>query len=130
AAVNANVGSFQLGPMATEIEQQTVRWIAELLGFPVDCGGVLVSGGNMANFVALLAARTRQAHWDVRARGIAGDGQRLRLYASSETHTWLQKAADLAGLGTDAISWIASDGEGRIDVSALRERIAADREQG
>jgi glutamate/tyrosine decarboxylase-like PLP-dependent enzyme len=116
--------------MATEIEQQTVRWIAELLGFPVDCGGVLVSGGNMANFVALLAARTRQSSWDVRARGIAEDGQRLRIYASSETHTWLQKAADLAGLGTDAISWIAADGEGRIDVSALRERIVADREQG
>jgi aromatic-L-amino-acid/L-tryptophan decarboxylase len=130
AAVNANVGSFQLGPMATEIESQTVRWIAELLGYPSDCGGVLVSGGNMANFVALLAARTVHTDWDVRTRGVAGGGKRLRIYASSDTHTWLQKAADLAGLGTDAISWIPVDDEGRIAVHALRERIAADRQQG
>ncbi|HEV7127758.1 MAG TPA: pyridoxal-dependent decarboxylase, partial [Ktedonobacterales bacterium] len=49
AAVNPNVGSFMLGPIATEIEAQTVRWIAELIGYPTQCGGLLVSGGNMAN---------------------------------------------------------------------------------
>ena len=47
--------------MATEIEAQTVRWIAELIGYPQPCGGLLVSGGNMANFVGLLAARTAKA---------------------------------------------------------------------
>ncbi|HJU66408.1 MAG TPA: pyridoxal-dependent decarboxylase, partial [Gemmatimonadaceae bacterium] len=46
AAVNPNVGAWSLSPLATEIERQTVRWIAELLGFPIDCGGLLVSGGN------------------------------------------------------------------------------------
>ena len=57
AAVNPNVGAWMLSPAATEIESQTVRWIAELIGYPVDCGGLLVSGGNMANFVCVLAAR-------------------------------------------------------------------------
>ena len=57
AAVNPNVGAWMLSPAATEIESQTVRWIAELIGYPVDCGGLLVSGGNMANFVCFLAAR-------------------------------------------------------------------------
>src|SRR6185503_18314752 len=56
AAVNQNVGGWKLSPMATEIEAQTVRWIAELIGFPADCGGLLVSGGNMANLVCLMAA--------------------------------------------------------------------------
>src|SRR6266850_2387789 len=66
SAVNPNVGSFQLAPVATEIEAQTVRWIAELIGFPADCGGLLLSGGNMANFVCFLAARAANAGWDVR----------------------------------------------------------------
>src|SRR5262245_56310205 len=61
SAVNQNVGAWRLAPIATEIEAQTVRWIAELIGFPADAGGLLVSGGNMANFVGLLAARTAKA---------------------------------------------------------------------
>jgi aromatic-L-amino-acid decarboxylase len=57
AAVNPNVGAWTLSPAATEIESQTVRWIAELIGYPGDCGGLFLSGGNMANFVCFLAAR-------------------------------------------------------------------------
>ena len=97
AAVNPNVGAWTLSPAATEIESQTVRWIAELIGYPADCGGLLVSGGNMANIVCFLAARAAKAGWDVREQGVAGgSGRRLRVYASAETHTWIQKAADLA----------------------------------
>ena len=72
AAVNPNVGAWTLSPAATEIESQTVRWIAELIGYPADCGGLLVSGGNMANFVCFLAARAAKAGWDVREHGVAG----------------------------------------------------------
>src|SRR5204863_8567058 len=70
SALNANVGSWTLSPAATEIEAQTVRWIAELIGFPAG-DGLLVSGGNMANMVCLIAARAAAASWDVRADGIA-----------------------------------------------------------
>ena len=69
AAVNSNVGAWALSPAATEIECQTVRWIAELIGYPVDCGGLLVSGGNMANFVCFMAARAAKAGWDVTSPG-------------------------------------------------------------
>ncbi len=131
AAVNANVGAWTLGPAATEIESQTVRWIAELIGYPVDCGGLLVSGGNMANIVCLLAARAAKAGWDVRERGVAGDSRRrLRVYGSAETHTWIQKAADICGLGTSAIRWIPTDERLRMDVSALRRQIEADKAAG
>lgn len=100
AAVNPNVGAWTLSPAATEIESQTVRWIAELIGYPVNCGGLLLSGGNMANFVCFLAARTAKAGWDVRKYGVSeGSGRRLRVYCSGETHTWIQKATDLGGLG-------------------------------
>jgi glutamate/tyrosine decarboxylase-like PLP-dependent enzyme len=131
AAVNPNVGAWALSPAATEIEAQTVRWIASLIGYPGDCGGLLVSGGNAANIVCFLAARAAKAGWDVRAQGVAGEpGRRLRVYASAETHTWIQKAADISGIGTGSIRWIPTDGQLRMDVSALGRQIAADRAAG
>lgn len=129
AAINANVGGATLAPVASAIEEQTVRWIAELMGYPADCGGLLVSGGNMANIVAFFAARRARADWDVRQHGV-GKGLPMLVYASAETHTWLQKAADLSGIGTDAIRWVDTDSEGRMDTSGLAARIAADRQAG
>jgi glutamate/tyrosine decarboxylase-like PLP-dependent enzyme len=130
AAVNANVGSFILAPAATEIEAQTIRWIAELIGYPRDCGGILVSGGNMANFVGFFAARAAKAGPDIRTRGVAHDGPRLRVYGSAETHTWIQKAADLSGIGTDAVRWIDVDRELRMDLDALQRLLDEDAARG
>jgi aromatic-L-amino-acid/L-tryptophan decarboxylase len=124
AAVNPNVGAWLLSPMASEIEGQTIRWVAEMLRYPVDCGGLFVSGGNMANFVCFLAARQAKAPFDVRTKGM--DGTRLRAYCSKETHTWIQKAADMAGMGTDAIRWIPVDDEMKMNLTALREQILKD----
>jgi len=130
SAVNQNCGSWTLAPMAAEIEAQTVRWIAEFIGYPPSCGGLLVSGGNMANFVCLLTARTAKAGGDVRKAGLGNGAPRLIAYASSETHTWIQKAADLFGFGTDSIRWIAIDAQQRMDPDDLRRQIAADRQRG
>jgi aromatic-L-amino-acid/L-tryptophan decarboxylase len=130
AVINQNVGAWRLSPIATEIEAQTVRWIAELMGFPSGGGGLLVSGGNMANCVCFLAARTAKATWDVRTTGFRGDNPRLCVYASVETHTWIQKAADLFGLGTDAIRWISVDDQQRMNIVALEQQIEDDRRSG
>jgi glutamate/tyrosine decarboxylase-like PLP-dependent enzyme len=106
SALNPNVGAWILSPAATEIERQTVRWIASLIGYSQDCGGLLLSGGNMANVVCFLAARAAKASWNVRELGVAEDGgHRLRVYASIETHTWIHKAADCSGIGTASIRW-------------------------
>src|SRR5215208_356876 len=129
SAVNPNVGAWMLSPAATEIEGQTVRWIASLIGYPEDCGGLLVSGGNMANMVCFLAARAAKGGADLREQGVAA-GARLRAYASAETHTWIQKAADISGLGTAAIRWIPTDASLRMNVAALRRQIDADRAAG
>ena len=131
AAVNPNVGAWNLSPIASEIEAQTVRWIAELIGYPSDCGGLLVSGGNMANFVPFLAARKAKADWNASAEGLrAAAGRPLRVYCSAETHTWIHKAADLFGLGTDAIRWIGTDSDLRMDTAALRKQIQEDKARG
>jgi len=130
AALNPNVGAWTLSPAASEIEAQAVRWIAELVDYPTDCGGLFVSGGNMANFVCFLAARAARAGWDVRRDGLVASGRQLLVYASAETHTWIQKATDLAGLGTSAIRWIPTDDRLRMDVTQLERRIDADRAAG
>jgi glutamate/tyrosine decarboxylase-like PLP-dependent enzyme len=127
SAVNPNVGAWKLSPMATEIEGQVIRWIAQFIGYPEDCGGLMLSGGNMANLTCFLAARAAKAGWDVRKQGVAS-GSRLCVYASSETHTWIQKAADLAGLGTDAIHWI--NGQQTMDLDQLERRYRQDIEDG
>jgi glutamate/tyrosine decarboxylase-like PLP-dependent enzyme len=133
ASVNANCGAWALSPAATEVERQVVRWVAELIGFPCDAsaGGILVSGGNMANIVCLIAALRAQAGWDVRAHGVGGGaGQRLAVYASSEVHTWLQKGADLCGLGIDSVRSVPVDGSRAMNVDALLRQISEDRERG
>jgi glutamate/tyrosine decarboxylase-like PLP-dependent enzyme len=129
SAVNPNVGGWQLSPLASEIEGQTVRWLGELIGFPAG-GGLLVSGGNMANLVGFFAARRARTPWDLRTEGLAGHAERLVLYASTETHTWIQKAADLSGLGTNAIHWIEVDDQQRLKVDDLERRLNEDRAAG
>ncbi len=131
ASVNPNVAAWPLAPLATELEAQTIRWIAELLGYPPDCGGLLVSGGNMANFVGFLAARRARTPWDVRSVGLgSAEASPLRVYVSEETHTWIEKAADIFGLGTESIRWIETDAQQRMLVAPLRDRITHDREAG
>ena len=72
-----------------------------------------------------------QADWDIRKHGVfENPGRKLRVYCSGETHTWIQKATDLGGLGTDSIRWIATDSKSRMDVSALRRQIEADTAAG
>jgi glutamate/tyrosine decarboxylase-like PLP-dependent enzyme len=126
SALNQNVALWNLAPAATEIEAQTVRWIAELIGFPAG-GGLLVSGGNAANHVCMIAARAAAARWDVRSEGVSREnGRELVAYASRETHTWIQTAADMCGLGTNAIRWIETNAALQMDTTALRRAIDAD----
>jgi glutamate/tyrosine decarboxylase-like PLP-dependent enzyme len=125
ATVNQNVGGHLLSPLATEMEAQVVRWIAELLGMPHGSGGVLVSGGNMANMVGMWAGRARALGERVRSGGIR-DLPPMRIYASAATHTWVQKWADLSGMGTDGIRPIPTDAHEGLRAEALREMIGGD----
>lgn len=129
AAVNPNVGAWALSPMATEIEAQTLRWIAELLGYPTTCSGVLVSGGAMANYVGLYTAL--RAVFPRDSAGRTPDRiARTTVYASTETHTWIEKALDLFGFPPDALRSIAVDSGRRLRLDDLERRLEADRKDG
>jgi glutamate/tyrosine decarboxylase-like PLP-dependent enzyme len=130
ASVNPNLGGWQLSPVASEIERQSIHWIAEMIGYPTDCGGIFVSGGNVANFLCFLAARQAKANFDIRKGGLGETDGRMLVYATDETHTWIHKALDLFGHGTTAIHTIPVDETLRADVESLHKEIEDDRQRG
>lgn len=130
AAVNPNVGAHILSPVATEIEKQTIRWLAEFIGVSPNYGGILVSGGNMANFTAFLAARTAKAPKNIKEDGLSNSTAQLTVYCSKTTHTWIEKAAILFGLGTKSIRWIQTDHSNKMDNALLEKTIQDDIKNG
>ena len=127
AAMNAHLAGFDQAP--ARVEEQVVRWLAELFGFPADSGGVLVTGGTMANVLGLAVARHARAGWDVRGQGMAA-GPPLTVYGSAETHGWIGKAVELMGMGRHAFRPVAVDARDRIDVDALAAAVREDRAAG
>ncbi|WP_178989262.1 pyridoxal phosphate-dependent decarboxylase family protein [Winogradskyella schleiferi] len=130
ASVNPNVGAHILSPIATEIEKQTIQWLAEFIGVSPHYGGILVSGGNMANFTAFLAARTAKAAKSIKEDGLSNTSQKLTVYCSKSTHTWIDKAAILFGLGTNSVRWIQTDSSNKMNNKLLAETIKEDIENG
>ncbi|MEO6870149.1 MAG: aspartate aminotransferase family protein [Ginsengibacter sp.] len=130
AAVNPNVGANVLSPIATEIEKQTVKWLARFIGVGESYGGLLVSGGNMANFTAFLAARTAKGPKSIKAEGIENGSQKMTVYCAKTTHTWIEKAVILFGLGTNAVRWISTDDKNVMDNTELENSIKKDKENG
>ena len=129
AALNQNVGAWRLSPAATEIELHLGRWIAHRLGLPDTAGGYVTSGGAMAALVALKAARDARSGWSIRELG-ARAGPRLTLYASTEAHDVNLRAADMLGLGRDAVRAIPCDRDYRMRPDALAAAIERDTRNG
>lgn len=111
------------------VEERVIAWLAELMGLPVESGGLLMSGGTMANYLGLAVARHARAGFDIRAVGTLG-GPRLTVYASAEVHSWAQKCLELLGLGSMSLRKVQVDEVFRVDVTAMRGMIAADRADG
>jgi glutamate/tyrosine decarboxylase-like PLP-dependent enzyme len=128
AGLNANLGGRDHMPIV--VEQQILEWTRDLFGFPTTASGLFVTGTSMANFIALLVARTQALGEETRRTGLAADGAKLRAYTSRTAHGCIAKAMDMAGFGTDALRQIATDKLHRIDTDALRAAIQQDRDAG
>lgn len=127
AAINPNCTDFDHG--AANVELQVIAWLKELMGFPAEASGLLVSGGSVANLVGINVGRSALAPFAVHMEGLHGH-PRLMLYASSETHNSVHKAAELMGLGAASLASIPVDRDYRIDIAALKARLASDRREG
>ena len=120
STLNANLTVWRSAPAPVELERLTIDWIRQILGFNAEAGGLFVSGGSMANFAAIAAARQVKD---------CSSG-RLRIYVSSETHFSIAKAAALLGIGRENVRQVAVDERFRIRVDDLVAKITADLEAG
>ena len=133
ACVNTNAGGWRLGPAATEIERQALRWIAELIGYPRDAGGLCVTGGTMANFTAVLTALRHVAPYDTTPDGLQDPARRGRflVYMSDhEGHVSITRVVDMLNLGRNAVRRVPSHDDFTMDAAALERMIADDRARG
>jgi aromatic-L-amino-acid decarboxylase len=131
ATVNMNPGAWKAGPSATEVERLCIRWLAEMIGYDPGCGGILTSGGTMANFTALTTALRNSANGDIGATGVQATNRAFRLYMSDhEGHVSISQVAGLMGLGRDAVRRVASRDDFTMDVEALAMAIDEDIEAG
>src|SRR6201991_444263 len=130
SALNADITCWRSGPAGTELERMVVRWLGSLINYDRDAKGLVTSGGSMANMIALLVANRRKSGTTVSRTGLWNSGPPMTVYASSEVHMSIAKAADILGFGRDYVREIACDERQRLRVDLLREKINADRKEG
>ncbi len=128
AGLNSNCGGRD--HIAIEVERGITRWLAEAFDFPAESSGVFVTGSSMANMIAALVARTDVLGEEVRAEGLRAAGAQLVGYASTEAHACIERAFEMAGVGSAYLRRIPVDAKRQMDVAALRAAIAHDRAAG
>ena len=128
AGLNANVGGRDQIPLA--VERQILLWMRELFGFPESAGGLFVTGTSIANFIAVVIARTVRLGHEVRRNGVASGGQMLIAYTSAGAHGCVSQAMDLAGFGSAALRQIPMNADFQMDLAALEHAIKVDQEAG
>jgi glutamate/tyrosine decarboxylase-like PLP-dependent enzyme len=128
AAVNPNMGGGDHA--GNRVEMQVIDWCKQMLGYPAQASGLLVSGGSMANLVGLAVARNVKSGFDVRLEGLSASPAPLTTYGSVEMHSSIQKGVELMGLGSRSLRKIDVNRNFRIDTAALRRTIEADIQAG
>lgn len=122
---NAGAGNHVGQPL----EDQVISWMKEIMEYPEEAGGILVSGGSMANFVGLAVARNAIAGFDVRQRGLCKAGP-MAVYGSTELHSCNQKAVELLGIGAQFLRRIPVNEDYTINLDLLMAAISKDRKEG
>lgn len=128
AGMNPNLGGGDHA--ANYVEAQVIDWCKEIMGYPPDASGLLVSGGSMANLVGLTVARNTGAGFDIRRDGVGAATGRMMVYASSEVHSSVQKAVELLGMGSESLCLTPVNDRFEIELPALEAAIREDRLAG
>ena len=111
------------------VEKQVIEWSKEMFGFPSSATGILLSGGSIANITALIVARN-SFDKNIRKDGLYAVNGKMIVYASTETHTCVKKAAEMIGIGDQNMRLVPVDEQYRIRVDLLQEMIDQDKKTG
>ena len=130
-ALNVNGMLWRTSPSATELEEVVLDWFRQMLGLSADFQGVIIDTASVSTLVALTAAR-EAVHKRVREQGLSGrtDLPRLRLYCTEHTHSSIEKAAIVLGIGQEGVRKITSDAEYRMKPELLSAAIEEDKKNG
>jgi L-2,4-diaminobutyrate decarboxylase len=119
STLNQSTAVWEMSPVATAIEKEVIRWLADRAGYPETCAGTAVSGGSAANLTGLLAARAR---WTA---GPSSSGRRPVIVTSADAHYSIARAAAIMGIPpADVLTVPTGDGY-RMDLAVLEETLAA-----
>jgi aromatic-L-amino-acid/L-tryptophan decarboxylase len=131
AAFNTNGMLWRTNPSSAELEQHTLQWLRQMLGMPEGFWGIIYDTASTASMHAIAAAR-QQTGLKVREKGLCGRGdvKRLRLYASEQAHSSIDKSAITLGLGLNALRKIPTDNEFRMIPEELDKAIQEDKKNG
>jgi glutamate/tyrosine decarboxylase-like PLP-dependent enzyme len=112
------------------IEKQVIRWLKQIMNYPPEASGVLVSGGSMANLTGLAVARHANALTDIKKKGLQAISKRMICYTSCEGHKSLTRAVEVLGLGNESLRLIPVNDNYQIDIRMLEESIKKDKQAG
>jgi aromatic-L-amino-acid decarboxylase len=131
AAFNSNGMLWRTNPSSAELEQHTLQWLRQMLGLPEGFWGIIYDTASTASMHAIAAAR-QQVGIKVREKGLAGrdDISKLRLYASEQAHSSIDKSAIILGMGLDSLRKIPTDEEFRMLPDELDKAVKEDRKNG
>jgi aromatic-L-amino-acid decarboxylase len=130
AGIGSNAMLWRTSPVATELEEVVVDWLRQALGLPEEFDGLLTDTASISSLTALAAAReVAGLGGSTRGQGADAAGQ-PRIYASTEAHSSIDKAAMTLGLGRESIAKVATNDRFEMRADALREAIARDRDAG
>ena len=131
SALNVNAMLWKTSPSATELEEVATDWLRQMLGLPPSFEGVINDTASVGSLCAMAAAR-EYAGLKVREKGLAGreDLPKLRVYASEEAHSSIEKAAIVLGFGQDGLRKIPTDDAFRMDPGALERALKEDLDAG
>ena len=129
SALNQNNLKWHSAPANSEIENITIEWISKFIGYNhKESGGVLVSGGSVANLMNIAVMRKMKGNTNLSENGVYGN-KIMRVYVSQEAHSSIDKAMDTLGLGTNNLIKIKTKNF-KIDTKSLRIKINEDIEKG
>ncbi|MBV1862965.1 MAG: aspartate aminotransferase family protein [Rhodobacteraceae bacterium] len=128
-AIAAQSMLWQTCPAATEIETVMIDWLRQALGLPSGFKGVIQDSASSATLSAVLTMREKALAFSGNTTGLAGR-DRLRIYASAQVHSSIDKACWVAGIGQDNLVKIETDADFAMKPEALQEAINADRAEG